>query len=724
MNALFPTELRRASANRRSLRALEVVAASAREFSEVSGDLSALLATVARLGAEAVGDICIVQLLSDDGTVLTLGGAYHRNPEIVALVRRTYAEPNPAREGLAARILAASGPIFARQVDEEQYRRATLPRFWPLLDAVGVCSGIALPLRADGQVLGAFLLARGRGGERYTEEDLLVAEELGARAAVAIRNAKNVAALRLSEAAYRRLADSTPACVLVTDRDGTVEFANQFLLDYVGMTREELDERSWFRLIHPLDLQRITPARDAALERGDEFIGECRVRRHDGVYRWNIGRIVSVSNEHGGPGRYVRVVIDIDDRHRAADRQQMLLETSDLAAQPFDVDATFRRIVSVVVPRFADYAVAVTQREGVARLAACACADPELEPRVRDVTDAALRDLRPDFGVGRALVTGESDFYPVFEVQSEPLMSDPGLFARYQQLTARSYIVVALKWGERIFGALALFNLDPYRRFTQEDLALATELAEKTSAAIEHSRLYLEAEEANRAKDDFLGLVSHELRTPITVIMGGAEVLFARGAQLDEANKAAALQDIRTEAERLNRIIENLLTIARVEKSADDAQPVHITRELERALDAFGRQHPNRAVAFDCQADGAVVNAAELAVEHALSNYLSNADKYSPPDATIDVRAERSGAEVIVSVLDRGPGIREDETERVFEPFYRGETRPTAPGVGVGLAVCKRLIEVSGGRVWVEPRPGGGMVAAFALPVIQPDEYL
>ena len=93
--------------DRRSLRALELIAASAREFSDVSGDPSAVLATVARLGVESIGDICIVQLLGEDGATLTLGSVYHRDPDVVALARDTYASPNPAREGIAAIVLGA-----------------------------------------------------------------------------------------------------------------------------------------------------------------------------------------------------------------------------------------------------------------------------------------------------------------------------------------------------------------------------------------------------------------------------------------------------------------------------------------------------------------------------------------------------------------------------------------------------------------------------------------
>ena len=481
------------------------------------------------------------------------------------------------------------------------------------------------------------MLARERGGESYTEEDVVVAEELAIRAAIAIRNAKNVAALRLSEATYRGLADSTPTSVLVTAPDGTIQYANQFFLDYLGMTFDELREHGCQGRIYPADRTRVTSARERALSTADEFVDEYRVQRHDGVYRWNLVRTACITDEHGRPERLVKVGVDIDDRHRAEDRQRLLAEASELATWPFDSEATLQRLASLVVPSLADYALTVTMEDGTPRLAALACADPGVEPLVRDVVAAQLRDLHPKFGVGRALTTGESDFYPLIETDWGRFTSDPEQLARFQRLALRSYIAVPLKWNERIFGALGLVIYDPYRRFTLDDLALATEVAQKTSAAMEHTRLYNEAadsalqlQEANRAKDDFLGLVSHELRTPITVILGDAQVLLNRAGQLDDESRAVALNDIYAEAGRLNQVVENLLTLARLESKATEVEPVHIGRIVDQTVIWFRHHHPGRKVELDSSADGALVNASAFAVEHALRNYLSNARKIQP----------------------------------------------------------------------------------------------
>ena len=286
---------------------------------------------------------------------------------------------------------------------------ASAPRFWPLIDKVGVCSGIALPLRANGQLLGSLLLARDRSGEPFTEEDVLVAQELGTRAAIAIRNARNVAALELSEAMYRGLADSTPASVVVTAPDGSIEYANRFFLDYAGVTYEQLCDRGYHELVHPADLAHVVPSRDAAIEAGGEFVCEYRMRRHDGVYRWNFVRIVPIFGDHRRAARVLRVVVDIDDRHRAEERQRLLMEASQLAAQPFDFDAVLERIVSIVVPGLADGA----DSRLCFKMRSLSWPHSRVPIRkknslLRRVIDASLPNLHQDFGLGRALVTGEA----------------------------------------------------------------------------------------------------------------------------------------------------------------------------------------------------------------------------------------------------------------------------------------------------------------------------
>ncbi|HEY8172541.1 MAG TPA: ATP-binding protein [Dehalococcoidia bacterium] len=229
----------------------------------------------------------------------------------------------------------------------------------------------------------------------------------------------------------------------------------------------------------------------------------------------------------------------------------------------------------------------------------------------------------------------------------------------------------------------------------------------------------VELEQANAAKDDFLGMVSHELNTPITTIMGNAEVLSRRIEQIDAKSRAAALADIRGEAERLHHIIDNMLVLARLSRGQEiGLEPLMVQHLVREVIDRHQREHPNRLIDADIQHDLPPVLSAPVYTRQVLSNLLSNAEKYSPPSLPIEVEACVIGEEVEVAVRDHGNGLTEDEIAEIFTPFYRSpRTASHAPGIGIGLSVCKRLIEAQGGRIRVQGRPGGGLEVAFALPL-------
>lgn len=236
-------------------------------------------------------------------------------------------------------------------------------------------------------------------------------------------------------------------------------------------------------------------------------------------------------------------------------------------------------------------------------------------------------------------------------------------------------------------------------------------------------RLYLEAKRANDAKDEFLGMMSHELRTPITVIHGGARVLKAHPAGLDSETREGLLDDIERESERLSRMLENLLALARAELDGDVVlEPVLLQRLLPRLLESQGPAG-GPSITLRDEGDAPAVAAEPGYIEHIIRNLVSNARKYSPPDAPIEVVLAARDTAATVSVLDRGFGIAGDEANKIFERFYRSDrTARLAGGAGLGLAVCKRLVEAMSGEIWACPRAGGGLEVGFSLPAYREEQ--
>jgi signal transduction histidine kinase len=232
-----------------------------------------------------------------------------------------------------------------------------------------------------------------------------------------------------------------------------------------------------------------------------------------------------------------------------------------------------------------------------------------------------------------------------------------------------------------------------------------------------------ELSQANRAKDEFLALVSHELRTPVTTILGNASILNARFDVLDPEDRRQALNDVHDEAVRLHSVINDLLILARIDHGYKvQREPVLVGRLVERVVSEFQLRDGRHEVSVDVGGPEAIAAGDSGYVEDVLRNFLTNAAKYSPPGAPIEVSVAGDEGEVLVSVLDRGIGLAADEMPRLFSPFYRSpRVAGMARGLGIGLAVCRRLIEVQEGRVWASPREGGGSEFSFALPLAETD---
>jgi PAS domain S-box-containing protein len=226
------------------------------------------------------------------------------------------------------------------------------------------------------------------------------------------------------------------------------------------------------------------------------------------------------------------------------------------------------------------------------------------------------------------------------------------------------------------------------------------------------------ADALNRAvsvKDEFLGLVSHELRTPITTVLGNAEVLTRRGDTLDAAERAAALADIKSSAERLDRIIKDLLTVARAEQGALELEPLVIGR-VTREIVADYASGSRMEITIHGDDTDAICSGEQGVLSQVLRNYLSNAEKYGE-GSPVEVRVTPREHDVAILVLDRGRGINPDEADALFDAFFRSRDVGPVGGMGIGLSVCKRLAEAIGGRVWGKPRDGGGSEFGVSVPL-------
>jgi two-component system sensor histidine kinase KdpD len=220
--------------------------------------------------------------------------------------------------------------------------------------------------------------------------------------------------------------------------------------------------------------------------------------------------------------------------------------------------------------------------------------------------------------------------------------------------------------------------------------------------------------------DELFSTLAHELRAPLTTIKGSSRTLLRHSAVLDPAQTRQLLQDIDQEADRLHRLVDNLLELARagVGPSALKTERTSVDALIRRVVADATPRAGARSLRVRVPASLPRPSIDPVRVEQVIRNLVDNAVKFSPPSGTIDVSAAVRNDAIVVTVKDDGPGVAPEYHDRVFERFFRVEHGGVA-GAGLGLAICKRFVELHGGRIELDSQPGQGAAFRFSLPLTE-----
>jgi two-component system sensor histidine kinase KdpD len=291
----------------------------------------------------------------------------------------------------------------------------------------------------------------------------------------------------------------------------------------------------------------------------------------------------------------------------------------------------------------------------------------------------------------------------------------------------QAWVALPLALHGRVVGGIGL-TFAQVQEFDAPTRDFVQALAGQCAQALERAQLF-EAEAAarrealrqNELRLRFLGMISHELRTPLTSIKGFASTLLAPDVEWDVDSQHDFLQTIDGEADKLTDMIGQLLDLSSIESGTLRVEPgpVAVPALLDDVLPRLAALAGQHTFTTEVPPGLPAVRADAQRIAQVLLNLVGNAAKYAPPGTRITVTAAHDGDYVRVSVADEGPGIAPEDRPHVFEAFRRGSdghARQTK-GAGLGLAICKGLVEAHGGRIWVEDHPGPGTTVSFTLPV-------
>ncbi len=411
------------------------------------------------------------------------------------------------------------------------------------------------------------------------------------------------------------------------------------------------------------------------------------------------------------------------ERKNAEAAAAFLAEAGEILSRSLDYEATLEGIGKLLVPQFADWCfVDLVAGDGGFQRVVATHADPAVAPLALSLRRSYAPSTAP-YGVSWTLLEGRTTL--MNDVTPEAVLALARDDEHRHNLLAigiRCFLSVAMKSGGRTLGAITLVGSDRRGSFDQRDVALAEELARRAALAVDNARLYREAQEANRAKDEFLANLSHELRTPMTAILGWAHLLQLEG--VDEEQKAIGIQTIRQSGQAQAKLIDELLDVSRIVtgKLHLNPAPLDLCQVVRAAVSAIGpaADAKRQTVTLHLDVDSLPTTGDAARLQQVFWNLLSNAVKFTPPGGSIHITvAQTDAATATVTVSDSGEGIPRAFLPLVFERFKQAATVTKGrTGLGLGLAIAKDLVELHGGTIAAESGGAGrGSTFRVMLPV-------
>lgn len=405
---------------------------------------------------------------------------------------------------------------------------------------------------------------------------------------------------------------------------------------------------------------------------------------------------------------------------RGERRAAFLAEASRVLATSFDSQTTLSRLAQLAVPCLADLCmIDLADGAGGFRRVGLAYDDPDGQSLLSDRESAGPPTVRPDDPFTRLMAEGEPLLFPEFP---EDLIGTGGGEGDppdvWTRIRPRSLVAAPLVSSSgQTLGGLALVAAASGRRYEADDLTLAEELAHRAALAIDNARLFDEAQQALRARDEVLAVVAHDLRNPLNTIDLAAALLLETAP---ESSQTKHLEIVSRSAKRMDALIQDLLEVTRLESGRlkIELRPAHVGPLLREAAAMLRPLATARSIELEVEVDDTMrpVLMDSARILQVISNLVGNAIKFTPADGSIRLGCQRTERDVRFTVADTGAGIPPEQLPHVFGRFWQANGSDRR-GIGLGLSIARGIVEAHGGAIWVESTLGDGTTFSFTLPL-------